>query len=374
MKFLLAPDSFKECASALTVAEAIQKGILRVDSGAECDLAPMADGGDGTVEVLKHYYNCEPLEFIVQDPLGRPVQAQILFISELNLVWIEVAQACGIMHLKEDEKNPFLASSFGVGQLLEKALALPCQEIVLSLGGTGTSDGGMGMLRAMGGEFYIESPEIAKSNPSELLSINKVNLDVVREKLAGKKIQVLCDVTNPLLGPEGATYVFAKQKGAKEEELPLLEEGMKHFADCVENATGKNVRQAPGAGAAGGLGFAFYSICDACFTPGADYMIGLLGIEDKIKACDWVITGEGRFDQQSLKGKLPIALARVAKKYQKPVVIMAGSVGDNVEEAYKQGVTAAFSIQQSANSLVEALAKTESNLAATAANIVRLID
>lgn len=373
MKILIAPDSFKGSISAIEAAKAISDGIGMALPHAGRTIVPMADGGDGTLDVLCASLESDEIPCEPHGPMGEKLKARMLLLKDHGAIWIEVAQACGLALIPNGSKNPHAASSYGVGEMIALAIEHDCREIILSLGGSGTNDGGIGMLKALGAVFYDGEGNAMPPYAVGLESVAKADLSPAVEKLAGKQLRVLCDVDNPLLGSNGATCVFGPQKGVKPEELDRLEAGMGNYADVVEKAAGKRCRDIPGAGAAGGLGFALSLVSDATFSRGAEFVIDLLGLEQHISGCDLVITGEGSFDRQTLGGKLPVSVALAAKRHGKPVIVLAGSVGDDISSVNEYGIAAVFGIQRKVVDVDEAMSKSYENLRATAESIAGVL-
>lgn len=373
MKVVIAPDSYKESMSALTAADCIRQGIQKVFPKAECLLVPMADGGEGTAECLMHDQQGEKISCHVTDPLGEKIEADYIWIEKTKTAVIEVAKACGIMLIPPEAKDPDVATSYGVGELICHALEKECREIILTLGGTVSNDGGSGMLLALGGKFLKENGESIALGARELGEIARVDLSEPIRLLEDVKVTVLCDVKNRLLGEEGATYVFGPQKGVTREMLPRLEEGMRHYSQMVSQAIGRDISSMEGSGAAGGLGFALFAVSSARFCSGADYVMKSLRLEEKIENCDFVITGEGSIDAQSLQGKVPVQVAHLSKKYGKPVYVFVGRQSGSMEKFYENGVTAVFTILRSLKSMDQVLNDAEKNLKCTVENFARVL-
>lgn len=373
MRFVIAPDSFKESMSALCAAQAISRGLHRGLPDAVCDLVPMADGGEGTAECLLAAKGGERVPCRVTGPLGQKENAWLLWYPESRTALIEVAMACGLTLIKAEERDPMAASSFGVGEMINAALKLGCEKLLLSLGGTGTNDGGLGLLQALGAEILDKEGKPVGRGGGALTEAQKIDLSPAQKKLENIQLTALCDVRNPLLGREGATYVFGPQKGANERTLPLLEEGMRRFSQKIELSVGEKLSEYPGAGAAGGIGFALYALGKAQFARGSKYLMEASGLEERIRMCDCVITGEGSVDAQSLNGKAPIEISRLAKKYGKPVIVFAGRISKNADAIYEQGVTALFGIVRAAAPLRKLFDEGEKNLEFAAENLSRLL-
>ena len=373
MKVVIAPDSYKESMSALTAADCIRQGIQKIFPKAECLLVPMADGGEGTAECLMYEQQGEKIACQVTDPLGKKVEADFIWIEKTKTAVIEVAKACGIMLISPEAKNPDIATSYGVGELIRHALGKRCREMILTLGGTVSNDGGSGMLLALGGKLLKKEGESIALGARDLGEIARVDLSEPIRLLKDVQVTVLCDVKNSLLGEEGATYVFGPQKCVTREMLPRLEAGMKHYSRMVAQAIGRDISVMEGSGAAGGLGFALFAVSSARFCSGADYVMKILRLEEKIEHCDFVITGEGSIDAQSLQGKVPVQVAQLSKKYGKPVYVFVGRQSGSMEPFYENGVTAVFTILRSLKSIDQVLNDGEKNLKCTVENFARVL-
>ncbi|MDO4445489.1 MAG: glycerate kinase [Bacillota bacterium] len=373
MKVVIAPDSYKESMSAMEAAVCIREGLKKVFPDAECSLVPMADGGEGTARCLMLSQQGNKISCTVSGPLGKKTETDFVWIEKNQTAVIEVARACGMMMISPEEKNPDIATSYGVGELILQALKKDCREIILTLGGTVSNDGGSGMLMALGGRLLDREGKPVSLGAGGLSQIETVDLTEPVRLLKDVKITVLCDVKNRLLGKEGATYIFGPQKGVTEESLERIEAGMEHYAEKITGAVGRDVASMKGAGAAGGIGFALFAVSDARFCSGADYVMEALCLEEKIKNCDFVITGEGSIDAQSLQGKVPVRVARIAQKYKKPVYVFAGRQKGSMELFYEAGITAVFSILRSLKSMEEVLEEAPENLRCTVENFARVL-
>ncbi len=373
MRFLITPDSYKESLSALEAAQVIEKAIHNIMPDAECELAPMADGGEGTAECLMHAENGKQIMCRVKDPLGEEIDADFVWIEEQKKAIVEVAKACGMMLIPQEKRNPLNASTYGVGQLMLKALEMGCRKLVLALGGTATNDGGIGMLKALGAQISDSSGREVPEGGKGLIQIDRIVLDKPCLLLKNVEITVLCDVKSPLLGECGATYVFGTQKGASAQVLDELEQGMKNYARAINAACGREIDKLKGAGAAGGLGCALYAVCNACYTSGSQYVMNALNLEQKIKECDYVITGEGSLDAQSLEGKVPVGIARIAKKYKKPVIAFVGASQGENQALYEKGISAVFCILRRIDTMQNVLEHAQSNLQYTVENFARVL-
>lgn len=373
MRFLITPDSFKESLSAYEAAVIMERGIKNIIPDAVCDIAPMADGGEGTAECLMYALHGREEKCFVEDPLGRTIQTDYVWVEERQQAVIEVAKACGIALVPQQQRNPLKTSSYGVGQMILHSLQKGCKELVLTLGGTVTNDGGCGMLMALGAVIKKKDGSPVSRGGQGLEEIDFLDMEKPRELMRNVKVTVLCDVNCPLLGKEGATYVFGSQKGVSDGMMPRLEHAMENYADWLGRASGRKIDELPGAGAAGGIGAALYAICEAQFVSGAQYVMQALELEDKVRCCDCVITGEGSFDSQSLQGKVPVGIARLANRYHKPVVVFAGMTKGDNKAFYSEGITAAFSIIRKLDTLETTLAEAEDNLQVSVENFAKVL-
>ena len=341
MRILIAPDKFKGALNAREVAENIAKGLRDALPDARIDIVPMADGGEGTAEAICEARGGSWLKCKAHDPLGREIEARYAWIEDGQLAVMEMSEAAGMRRLSESERDPVRATTFGVGEMILDAAGRGANEIIIGLGGSATNDGGFGMARALGFRFDYEHPpspgfgatseqEQEKDRDRECVT-DLVNLSRIEKPhdLNLLKIIAAVDVQNPLLGENGATRVFGPQKSASEDELNLLEQALTRLADLVAKEFGSDYRDRPGAGAAGGLGFGLISFCGATIRPGFDVVAEAVALESKMKGVDIVITGEGSLDRQTLEGKTPAGVARLARKLGKKVFAIAGRYDGN---------------------------------------------
>ena len=337
MRILIAPDKFKGALNAREVAENIAKGLRDALPDARIDIVPMADGGEGTAEAICEARGGSWLKCKAHDPLGREIEARYAWIKDGKLAVMEMSEAAGMRRLSESERDPVRATTFGVGEMILDAAGRGANEIIIGLGGSATNDGGFGMARALGFRFDYEHPpspgfgaaseqEKDKERVTDLVSLSRIEKP---HDLNLLKIIAAVDVQNPLLGENGATRVFGPQKSASEDELNLLEQALTRLADLVAKEFGSDYRDRPGAGAAGGLGFGLMSFCGATIRPGFDVVAEAVGLESKMKGVDIVITGEGSLDRQTLEGKTPAGVARLARKLGKKVFAIAGRYDGN---------------------------------------------
>jgi len=354
------------------VATAIAGGIAAVLPQAEVVCCPMADGGEGTMDAIVAACHGEARSLPVRGPLGREVVAQWGWLVESRTAIIEMAQASGLQLLDLNERDACRTSSFGTGQLIGAALDAGAERIILAIGGSATNDAGSGMLRALGLRTFDAQGAELEEGGLALCRVARVDASGLDPRLASVRLEVAADVDNPLCGPNGASAIFGPQKGANPEQVELLDHALGHFADHCAQALGRDVRDFPGCGAAGGMGFAAKAFLDAQFRPGIEVVAELAGLEAAVQGADLVITGEGRFDAQTLRGKTPFGVARVAKRHGVPVVVVAGTLGEGYQELYGHGIDAAFAITSGPITLQEACANAAELLAARAGDILRL--
>ncbi len=323
MRILVAPDKFKGSLSAVAAATAIARGWQRAAPEDEIELAPIADGGEGFAGTICQALGGEWITCEALDPIGRKVSARYAWIAARQLAVIEMSEASGLWRLQPDERAPLTATTFGTGQLIRDAASRGARTILIGLGGSATTDGGIGMAAALGYETLTTDGEDLEPLPGNLASLTRI----VNENVIDlPEIIAACDVQNPLLGPRGTARVFSPQKGADQRTVEALENAMESLADVVATDLGCDFRDVPGAGAAGGFGFGLMSFCGAKMRSGFEVVAEYLGLADRIAASDVVITGEGRLDDQTLDGKGPAGVAALARQHGKPVLAFAGSV------------------------------------------------
>ena len=371
MKIVIAPDSFKESLSAPKVAAAIAQGLSQAAPEARCVCIPMADGGEGTVEAILAATGGESRINVVQDALGRPIQAQWGWLPGKVAV-IEMACAAGLEHIAVTDRDPLRASSFGVGQLIGHALEMGAQHIVLGLGGSATNDAGAGMLQALGLKLLDTQGKALAPGGAALAKLAHIDSSCFDARLKNVDITIASDVNNPLCGPKGASAIFGPQKGATADQVKTLDRALAHFADLCAKVLGQDHRQDAGSGAAGGLGFAVRAWMHARFRPGVEVVAELGGLASAIQGAQLVITGEGRMDAQTLHGKTPMGVAKIAQAAGVPVIAIAGSLGEGYQALYQSGIVAAFSLVSGPMTLEHACAETEQLLKDRAQDILRL--
>ncbi|MGC8467583.1 MAG: glycerate kinase [Acidithiobacillus sp.] len=372
MRILIAPDHFKGSMRADEVAEIIRKALNWHVPDIHCEPLPLADGGEGTMAVLATALGGSFREVSVRDPLGRLVPAKLALVDAGRTAVVEMAAASGLLRLSATERNPLETHTLGTGDLLRAALDLGVERIVLGIGGSATNDGGMGMLCALGARFLDARGHDLAPAGRNLASVRGVDFSGLDPRLVHTHIEVICDVDNPLLGPQGATRVYGPQKGASEAELSTLEEGMRHYAAQLQRCCPRDIVHSAGAGAAGGLGAACIFL-GASLRPGMEVIAELVDLEGRIAASDLVITGEGCVDEQTLRGKTVAGVLRLARKQRKPVIVIAGRVRDTNKVAQKLGATALFTTLSDALPDAEIGAHAAADLARTAASVAAVL-
>ena len=369
MKIVIAPDSFKESLSAMQVATAIEQGFREIYPDAQYVKLPMADGGEGTVESMVeategHYHFID-----VTGPLRTPVQARWGMLGDGKTAVIEMAAASGLHHVPPEHRNPLLTTSYGTGELILAALDRGVEHIILGIGGSATNDGGAGMLQALGIDLLDENGDALPEGGGALSKLATIDTSHADPRLKTVSITVACDVNNPLCGPTGASAIFGPQKGATEAMVAALDGALAVYGKRLQEFTGRDVMNAPGAGAAGGMGAALLGLLGADLKPGVEIVINALQLERLVADASLVITGEGRLDSQSICGKTPIGVARCAKRYQKPVIALAGGLTQDHQIVHEHGLDAVFSVLTRIATLPEALEDAEYNLRISARNI-----
>ncbi len=357
MNILIAPDSFKDSASAVQVAHAIAKGLKKVSPMIKTREIPVADGGEGTVQAIINATGGRLCKSPVHDPLMRKIEAQWGISGKNNTAIIEMASASGIELLKPEERDPWHTTTYGTGELIKHALEKGCKRFIIGIGGSATNDGGVGMAMALGAKFYtINNEEIGIGGGalSELAYIDISNLD---NRIARSEFIIACDVTNPLTGENGASFVYGKQKGADIEMQKKLDNNLKKYAALAKETFRKDIGKIPGAGAAGGLGAGMIAFLNGKLVKGFDIVREEVNLHKHCQWADVVITGEGKMDHQTKYGKTPYGVAQIAKEYGKRVIAVAGSLGKGYPELYDKGFDAIFSIMDRPMEIGEALSR-----------------
>lgn len=373
MKVVIAPDSFKDSLSAHDIAKAIASGWQKVFPDAEIIQCPMADGGEGSIDAVLEVCSGQWREQIVQGPLGESVRAKWGWLDAKKIAIIEMAQASGIQLLQSSQRDACNSSTYGTGQLILAALDAGAQNIILTIGGSATNDAGTGLLKALGAEFLDSDHNPLPAGGIVLQNLTEINLDQFDPRIQQTQFLLAADVTNPLCGPNGASHIFGPQKGASPQQVLELDQALSHFADVTAQYFGFDQRNETGAGAAGGLGFAAKTFLKAKFRSGVEVIAELNQLAAKIQGADWVITGEGKFDEQTLNGKTPFGVAKIAQATNIPVIVIAGTLGENYQALYAHGITAAFSLTSGPISLEEACTNAAELVSARTTDIARLI-
>ena len=371
---VLAPDSFKESMTAKEVCEAMERGIRKANSQIRCIHVPMADGGEGTMQSLVDATGGRVYSKEVVGPLGNNVVAEYGILGNGEIGVIEMASASGIHLVDSEKRNPLITTTFGTGQLIKACLDKGVKKLLIGIGGSATNDGGAGFIQALGGRLLDENGDDLSYGGGALAKLHTIDLSNLDERLKYVSVEVACDVNNPLCGKEGASYVFGPQKGATREMIEILDQNLSHYAEVIKEQLGKDVISKAGAGAAGGLGAGLMAFLDVKLKSGIEMVIEYANLEEKVRDADMVWTGEGSIDFQTQYGKTPLGVAMIAKKYNKPVIALAGRVGNDIDVLYDKGIDAIFGIMRGVTSIEEALVKGPENVEKTSENIIRLLN
>ena len=371
---VLAPDSFKESMTAKEVCEAMERGIRKANSQIRCIHVPMADGGEGTMQSLVDATGGRVYSKEVVGPLGNNVVAEYGILGNGEIGVIEMASASGIHLVDSEKRNPLITTTFGTGQLIKACLDKGVKKLLIGIGGSATNDGGAGFIQALGGRLLDENGDDLSYGGGALAKLHTIDLSNLDERLKYVSVEVVCDVNNPLCGKEGASYVFGPQKGATREMIEILDQNLSHYAEVIKEQLGKDVISKAGAGAAGGLGAGLMAFLDVKLKSGIEMVIEYANLEEKVRDADMVWTGEGSIDFQTQYGKTPLGVAMIAKKYNKPVIALAGRVGNDIDALYDKGIDAIFGIMRGVTSIEEALVKGPENVEKTSENIIRLLN
>ena len=369
MKIVIAPDSYKESLSALEVATAIELGFREIWPEADYVKIPVADGGEGTVEAMVAATQGHLVHVDVTGPLGNTIQAFYGLSGDERSAFIEMAAASGLAQVPANLRDPLKTTSWGTGELIRHALDAGVEHIIIGIGGSATNDGGAGMVQALGARLLDAQDEDIAHGAMGLESLTRIDISQLDPRLAGCRIEVACDVTNPLTGKEGASVVFGPQKGATAEMIPRLDRALTHYAQLIARDLDVNVLELAGGGAAGGMGAALYAFCGAQLRRGIEIVTDALRLDACVADADLVVTGEGRIDSQTIHGKVPVGVAKIAKRYNKPVIGIAGSLTADVGVVHQHGLDAVFSVIYTICSLDEALKNASENVRMTARNV-----
>jgi glycerate kinase len=372
MKIVIAPDSYKGSLTALEVANSIENGIRRVFNNSTVEKVPMADGGEGTVQSLVDSTDGKIINTVVKGPIGKDVTAFYGILGDGKTAIIEMAAASGLPLISKEERNPMITTSFGTGQLIKDALDKGCRNIIIGLGGSATNDGGLGVAKALGVKFFDKEGNDIEEGGGSLDKLSSIDVSDIDPRIKECSITAACDVDNPLCGPKGASHVFGPQKGADENMIEVLDKNLANYAEIIKKNLSLYVINTPGAGAAGGLGAGLIAFLNANIKKGIDIVINLADLEEKIKDADLVFTGEGMIDFQTAFGKTPFGVAKIAKKYNIPVIAIAGGIGKDAETLYSKGFDSIFSIVDSPMPLDDAMENGKILIERTAERIMRV--
>ena len=357
MKIVIAPDSFKGSLTAVEVADAIGQGVREIFPEAKIIKIPMADGGDGTVQCLVTATGGEILREKVTGPLGDEVLASYGILGGKKTAVIEMAEASGLTLVPENKRNPLITTTYGTGQLIKAALDQGCRKMIIGIGGSATNDGGAGMVQALGVRLLDREGKEIGFGGGELKKISRIDINNLDSRLPETEVLIASDVSNPLCGPRGAARIYGPQKGATPEIIEELDESLAHFAEVIKRDLNKDIKDIPGGGAAGGLGAGLMAFLDAELKPGIEIMIEIVKLEQAIKDTDLVITGEGKIDSQTIYGKAPIGVAKIAKKYNVPVIAVAAIISDDADIVYQHGIDNLIKVIEPPMSLSESKSK-----------------
>ena len=369
MKIVIAPDSYKESLSALEVASAIEAGFRDIFPDACYVKLPVADGGEGTVEAMVAATQGSIVRLAVTGPLGAEVDAFYGLSGDEHTAFIEMAAASGLELVPAAQRDPLITTSYGTGELIKNALDRGVEHFIIGIGGSATNDGGAGMMQALGARLLDKQGEQIGFGGGALPDLDRIDISNLDDRIAQCRFEVACDVTNPLTGDQGASAIFGPQKGATPELVQQLDRALAHYAEIIHRDLDIDVLHIPGGGAAGGMGAALHAFCQAELRRGIEIVTEALGLAEQVKDATLVITGEGRIDSQTINGKVPIGVAKVAKRFNKPVIGIAGSLTADVGVVHQHGVDAVFSVLYSICSLEEALGNAGQNVRMTARNI-----
>ena len=374
MKFVLAPDKYKGSLTGNEFCEAVESGIKKVFPQATVVKKPLADGGDGTLEVIRDYLKANTVNIIVKDPLFRDVKTGYLLSGDGKTAFVEMSEASGYKLLDKAEMNCMHTTSLGTGQIILDAMEKGAEHIVLGIGGSATNDGGMGMATALGYKFLNKEGKELEPVGRNLIHIHEIDRANAHPQIGKTKIQVACDVTNPLFGVEGAAKIYGLQKGASAEEVEFLDRGLESFAKVLYATFGVDAQKIPGAGAAGGMGAGAVVFLNAELTSGVDLVMEMANFDEVLYDADWVITGEGQLDGQTLSGKTINGVVKAAKARGIPVAALCGSVNVSIEAVQQMGLDYAVSILNQIGSLDEAKRKSYKNLELASYNFANLLN
>ncbi len=373
MKIVIAPDSFKESLTALAVANEIEAGFREFFPDAEYVKLPVADGGEGTVQAMIDASGGRRVELQVAGPLGEPVAAFYGLMGDGATAVIEMAAASGLELVPAARRDPLRTSSYGTGQLIRDALDAGARRFVLGVGGSATNDGGAGMVQALGGRLLDAAGRDLPPGGGALDGLQHIDLSGLDARIKDCVFDIACDVSNPLVGPQGASHIFGPQKGATPAMVEQLDANLRHYADVIARELGRQVAGVPGAGAGGGIGAAMLVFLGGSLRPGSEIVTAAVGLDAAVADADLVVTGEGRIDSQSIHGKTPIGVARVAQRHGKPVIALAGCLAPGAAVVHQHGIDAVFGAVSRPCTVEQALAEAAQNVRSAARNIAAVL-
>ncbi len=375
MKAVVVIDSFKGSMSSIEAGKAAKEGILKANPNAEVTVLPLADGGEGTTDALIEGLGGKRVSIRVTDPMGEMTDAYYGILEDGKTAVMEMAQAAGITLVNQNHKDPYHATTYGVGEMIRDAVEKGCRKFVIGIGGSATNDGGIGMLQALGVKFLTADGKDVGRGINALSRVASISTKDMIPELKQCEFNIACDVNNPLCGENGATYIYGVQKGIQEAEMAAVDEAMKHYARITSINEGKDFANENGAGAAGGMGFAFVSYLEAKLVPGIQLILDVIKFREHIKNVDVVVTGEGRLDLQTAMGKAPVGVAKIAKKYHCKVIAFAGEVTKEAVDCNDEGIDAFFPIVRGICTLREAMDNktARENLTAAVTQVFRLL-
>jgi len=373
MKIVIAPDSFKESLSALEAASAIEAGFREIFPDAIYVKVPVADGGEGTVEAMIAATDGRLVQLQATGPLGRPVEAFYGLTGDESTAVIEMAAASGLELVAPAERDPLVATSRGTGELIRAALDAGARRFILGVGGSATNDGGAGMLQALGVGLLDAQGEQLAPGGAALARLASIDVSRLDPRVKDCVFEVACDVSNPLVGPTGASAIFGPQKGATPEMVRRLDANLRHYAGVIARDLGQDVAEVPGAGAGGGIAAAMLVFLKGRLRPGSEIVADAVGLDETVRDADLVVTGEGRIDSQTVNGKTPIGVARVAGRHGKPVIAIGGCLANDASAVHAHGIAATFSTVMKAETVAEVLAGAQFNLQSAARNIAAAV-
>ncbi len=371
MKIIAAPNAFKGSLTATEAAIAMEAGIRKILPEAEVVQVPVADGGDGLVDVAVEALNGEMRSVEIAGPRNSPLKANFCYVKSMDLVTVEMALASGLALLPENLQDPTLTTTFGTGELIKTGLDLGVTRINVGIGGSATNDGGIGMAQALGARFLDKDGRELPGIGASLASIVKIDLSGLDPRIADTTVEAVCDVDNPLYGPKGAAFVYGPQKGASPEQVKELDKGLKNLAEIIQNDLGMDVADMPGAGAAGGLGAGLHAFLGAKLCKGIDLIFDLVGLPEKLSGADLVLTGEGQIDFQTVFGKAPGGVGIAARAQGIPCFAIAGSIGKELGDLHKTGINAVFSLCHGPMTLEESMKLSKENVTRVTEQAIR---